>query len=136
MIETDLIHVGINAAALALDDVVALRDEHRETHAAYMRSLRGFVDELSRVADTSERDQLLLDRREAIDDEARLIQEQLRIETRQIASVGIGIAGAAWSATTGDPIGLAATAASLVLGFGNSDSSAGAYTYLFQVNER
>jgi hypothetical protein len=136
MIETDLIHVGINTAALPLDEVVALRDEHREAHAAYMRSLRGFVDERSRVADANEREQLLLDRREAIDDEARRIQKQLRLQTRQIASVGIGIAGAAWSATTGDPIGLAATAASLFLGLGNSDSSAGAYTYLFQVNER
>ncbi len=136
MIETDLIHVGVNTAALPLDDVVALRDEHRAAHASYMRSLRGFVDELSHVQDTNTREQLILERREAIDDEARRIQKQLRLQTRQVASVGIGIAGAAWSAKTGDPVGLAATAASLLLGLGDSDSSAGAYTYLFQVDGR
>lgn len=134
MVEMDLVNVGIDIRALSIDDVVALRNEHRESHSAYMRSLRGFVAEMSQVAEPADRNRLVVERREEIEDEARRVQKRLRQQTRQVASFGIGIAGGAWSAKTGDPIGLGITAASLLAGLGSADDCAGAYSYLFRMS--
>ena len=65
-----------------------------------------------------------------------LQRSTLRVLGRNLPSWSFGLAGGAWSATTGDPLGLVSAALGLVsgvLGLKGSDlNMAAAYSYLFQ----
>ena len=66
VVKLDLEPVTLDLSSIPLEDVLQLREEHREAHKAYMRSLRGFLVELGWINDPAEREAELLQRREEI----------------------------------------------------------------------
>ena len=100
---------------IPLDDVLQFRAEHQDAHRAYMRDLRGFMAELAEIDNSNEREALLLERRQEIAGAAREIQRSTKQALgKGLRSWSLGIAGGVWSVATGDPIGLALTAAGVV----------------------
>ena len=139
VIALDLEPVGFDLDSVPLDDVLEFRAEHRDAYRAYMRDLRGFMAELADVDIPEEREALLLERRQELADAAHDLQRSTRRALgKSLPSWFVGIAGTAWSAAAGDPIGTVLGAAGLVvpgvLGakVGNSNKVT-AYSYLFQV---
>ncbi len=136
VIKLDLEPVTFDLETIPLDDVLKFRTEHKDAHRTYMRNLRGFMAELAELEDTKEREARLLERRQEIADAAHEIQRSTRRELgKDLASWSLGIAGGVWSLTSGDPIGLALTAAGLITGVvSGSPKQVGAYSYLFQAS--
>jgi hypothetical protein len=129
---------GLDMGPVSLDDLLQFRVENLATHKAYMTSLRGFMIELGDVPQGPERDALLIQRREALADQARALQKHSRTQLRKnLGSFGVGVAGAAWSAVSGDLVGLALGGGSLLLGIGGSQpNTLGAYSYVFAASGR
>ncbi len=137
VIAFDLEPVSFDMDSVPLDELLQFRSEHQAAHRAYMRDLRGFMAELADVSRQEEREALLLQRRQEISDAAHDLQRSTRRALgRNLPSWSFGLAGGAWSATTGDPLGLVFAALGLVsgvLGLKGSDSNnVAAYSYLFQ----
>ena len=138
VVALDLEPVSFNLDPVPLDELLQFRAEHHEAHRVYMRNLRGFMMELSDIDSLEDRAALLLQRRQEISDAAHELQRSTRIAVGvNLASWSLGIAGSAWSATTGDPLG--AVLATLGLGssivgsMATSSNKVTAYSYLFHV---
>ncbi len=136
VIKLDLEPVSFDLDSVPLNDVLQFRTEHQDTHRAYMRDLRGFMAELAEIDNRNEREAKLLERRQEIADVAHDIQRSTRRELgKDLASWSLGIAGGVWSFASGDPIGLALTAAGLISGIvSGSSKRVSAYSYLFQAS--
>ena len=136
VVKLDLEPVTLDLSTIPLEDVLKLREEHREAHKAYMRSLRGFLVELGRISDPEEREAALLERRQEIADLAHDTRRSMgRSVRKNLKSWSMGIAGGAWSVLGGDILG--ATIGALGLGTdlvaGGREKTVGAYSYLFAV---
>lgn len=135
IVALDLETVGVDLAAVPLDDVLAFRESHLHEYRAYARDLRRTVAELSPL-EPAERDRLLADRREELANRAHdLRRASMRVWRQPLASVGLGAAGAAWAAGQGDIVAAALAIAAGVVGASLSGADAGAYTYLFRVRD-
>ena len=139
VIAFDLEPVSFDMDSVPLDELLQFRTEHQDAHRTYMRDLRGFVAELAEIQLPEEREKLLLERRQEMADAAHDLQRSTRMALRRnLPAYSIGLAGAAWSATTGDPIGLAFAAAGLGYGIfgprGADSNKVDAYSYLFRVD--
>ena len=142
VITLDLEPVSLNLNSMPLDDVLQFRAERQGAHRSYMRNLQRFMAELASIDNAEEREKLLLERRQEIADEAHAIRAvTTRAFRKNLSSWSMGIAGAAWSLGTGDPIGLALTACSLIPGmfrlpcFGEKQGVT-AYSYVFDVQRQ
>ncbi len=138
VIAFDLEPVSFNMDLVPLDELLQFRAEHRASHRAYMRDLRGFMAELADFSLPQEREAHLLQRRQEIADAAHDLQRSTRRELkRNLPSWSFGLAGAAWSAASGDPLGTVFSALGLgsdILASQGADSNkVTAYSYLFQV---
>ena len=136
VIKLDLEPVSCNLDSVPLEDVLQFRTEHLDSHRAYMRDLRGFIAELAEIDYPHERETKLRERRQEIADAARELQRCTRQTLRKdLTSWSLGIAGSVWSITTGDPIGLALTAAGIIPKLvPSSPKMVSAYSYLFHAN--
>ena len=137
VIAFDLEPVSFNMDLVPLDELLQFRAEHRASHRAYMRDLRGFMAELADVSLLQEREALLLQRRQEIADAAHDLQRSTRRALGiNLASWSLGLAGGVWSASTGDPLGSVLAALGLVSGIlasqGTDSNKVAAYSYLFQ----
>ena len=127
----DLQTVSVDLSAVPLDEVLGFRADHRHAHRTYVRSVRGFARELSSMPEP-DRTAALKDRQSALDDLANDLKRAARSAWKRPASFAIGLAGAAWTCKTGDPIGALLAASALVLsGAGSNPKEAGAFSYLF-----
>ena len=135
VVKLDLEPVTLDLSTVPLEEVLQLREDYREAHKAYMRSLRGFLVELGRIGDPAEREAVLLERSQEIADLAHDNRRSVaRTVGKSLASWSMGIVGGVWSAATGDVLG--ATVGALGLGTGlvaGSPGTVGAYSYLFAV---
>lgn len=136
VIKLDLEPVTFDLTSIPLDDVLEFRKEYQHAHRAYMRNLRGFMAELAEIDSLEEREKVLLERRQEIADAAHGLQRSTRRTLgKNLTSWSLGIAGAAWSAATGDPIGLALTAAGVISGLvPGHPKKVSAYSYLFDAH--
>ncbi len=135
VIRLDLEPVTLDLSAIPLEEVLQLREDHREAHRAYMRSLRGFLVELGQLSDPVEREAAILERRQEIADMAHDNRRSVgRSVGKSLTSWSMGIAGGVWSAANGDVLGAAVGALGLGAGLvpGSADT-VGAYSYLFSV---
>lgn len=133
VINLDLHRVSFDLDPVPLDDLLEFRDEHRDGHKAYMRNLRGFMAELAQIDDTGDREGLLRERLQEIDDAARDLR---RVTPRSLVKTrggfSLGLAGTAWSAAGGDILGMLLGAGGVTLGLvPNRPGPATAYSYLF-----
>ena len=136
VIKLDVEPVSFDLESVPLDDVLQFRAEHQDAHRAYMRDLRGFMAELAEIENPDQREAKLLERRQEAADAAHDIQRSTRRGLgKDLASWSLGIAGGVWSFASGDPMGLALTAAGLISGvIPSSPKRVSAYSYLFQAN--
>ena len=135
VVKLDLEPVTLDLSTVPLEDVLQLRDDHREAHKAYMRSLRGFLVELGQISDPAEREAALLERREELADLAHENRRSVgRSAGKNLGSWSMGIAGGVWSVATGDVLGAALGALGLGAGLvPGPERTVGAYSYLFAV---
>ena len=135
VVKLDLEPVTLDLSTVPLEEVLQLREDHRDAHKAYMRSLRGFLVELGRISDPAEREAALLERSQEIADLAHDNRRSVgRSVGKSLASWSMGIAGGVWSAAAGDVLGAAVGALGLGTGLvPGSAGTVGAYSYLFAV---
>ena len=136
VIHLDLEPVTFDLTSIPLDDVLQFRAEHQAAYRAYMRDLRGFMNELAEIHDPNERETVLLKRRQEIADAAHDIQRATRIGLgKNLASLSLGLAGGAWSISAGDLIGTILSTASVAFGIiPNQSKKVDAYSYIFDVH--
>jgi hypothetical protein len=135
IVDIDLGNVGVDLSLVPLDEVLAFRDEQGHHYRAYARSLRQFlVDSLH--LPQSEYEAALRDREEQIVDEAAdLERRSRRAFGRRTAVTTLSLAGAAWTAAHGDPIGALLAAAAAVAGLQQDEPTVTAYSYLFEIRD-
>ena len=132
VVAADLEQVTLDLSTVPLDEVLDFRRQHGKQHRAYARDLRHLVRDLT-LLDQTQRDEALLDRREALadaaDDLRRLTRKSWR---RPLPTFGLGLAGSAVTLASGNSIGAGITVASALLGLRWQAEPGSAYTYLFQ----
>ena len=132
----DLQTVSVNLSAVPLDEVLGFRSEHRVAHQHYARSVREFARQLSVMAE-AERQAAFTDRQAEIEDLASDLRRRARSAWRQPASFALGFAGAAWTYSTGNPIGaLLAAGALAARGVSRTNKESGAFSYIFAAHEQ
>lgn len=132
----DLETVSIDLDSVALDDVLAFRDENADSHRRYMSDLRSFALEMS-LLDEIERAQMLSDRRAAIEEEARELTGRVRkaFKTpKKATGFGLGLVGAAWSLATMNKVPAALGALGAITGMMPDNSGGTVYSYLFKAH--
>jgi hypothetical protein len=127
--------VGLDLAAVPLDEILAFRNEHGKAYRAYARNVREQVAKLG-LLEPEERSARLFDRREELADLANDLRRTARQWWRNpLGSVALGAAGAAWLAEgpSHDPIGAVLTLVSTGLAVASSagQQPATAYSYIF-----
>jgi hypothetical protein len=136
VVASDLKVVGVDLGPVPIDEVLSFRLEHLQQHKAYARAVRHFVRELSLL---SSQDQAgaLSERQEELTELAHALAIAASKAWKQPASFALSAAGAAWTFTTGDPIGGLLAAGSAIAGFSSGASvEVGAYSYLFDARRR
>jgi hypothetical protein len=133
----DLEPVTLDLEIVPLDEVLAYRQDHLDAHQTYIRDVRRFATDLAGVPDMDEREALLLERREELSNAGRELHSSARKAFgKNLAAWSLGLGGSWWSATHGDPIGLALAALPVVAAAIPEDSAVSAYSYLFQVQRQ
>jgi hypothetical protein len=133
VVTLDLETVGVNLATVPLDEVLGFREQHGASYKAYARNVRHLIAELGLLA-PDEREALLADRREELEDLASDLRKTARRQWRSLAALSIGAAGAAWLAAgpLHDPLGGALALAGGALGFASEGPPATAYSYVLE----
>ena len=132
----DLQTVSVDLSSVPLDEVLGFRSENRAAHQKYARSVRDFARQLSLMPEV-ERQAAFTDRQAEIEDLASDLRRKARKAWRRPASFALGLAGAAWTYSTGNPIGaLLAAGALAARGLSENDKEAGAFSYLFAAHEQ
>jgi hypothetical protein len=124
--------VGLDLAAVPLDDVLEFREQHGQAYRRYARNVRQQVIELG-LLEPDEREARLVDRREELADQADDLRRTARRWWRTaLGSFAIGAAGAAWLAAgpLHDPIGGLIALVDTALGAASSQETATAYSYI------
>lgn len=134
VVALDLQTVGVDLEDVPLDEVLGFRRAHLSDHRRYATDVRRFVRDLSLLSQP-ERERELAARKQDIQDAAASLRGLSTKAWRRRAAFGLSIAGAAWTATTGNPIGAALAVGGAILGFQSMPREAGAYSYLFSARE-
>lgn len=136
VVAADLKIVGVDLGPVPMDEVLGFRREHLEQHKAYARGVRRFVRELSLLG---ERDRVaaLGEREQELTEMAHKLANTASTAWKQPASFALSVAGAAWTFTTGDPLGAILAAGAALAGYSSGSSNeVGAYSYLFDAHRR
>jgi hypothetical protein len=132
----DLQNVAVDLSPVPIDEVLGFRESHKEAHRTYICSVRKFVRELSLMPE-QERIATFAERQAELDDLASDLKRRARVAWKRPVSFAISIAGAAWTAISGDPISaLFSIGAALAGGIGTESKEVGAFSYLFAAHER
>jgi hypothetical protein len=138
VVDFDLGVVSIDLDDIPLDDVLQFKRESNGAHRKYMQDLRAFSLSIGAM-DASDRPRALADREADLQDQARDLRRRALESWRSpkdVTGFGLGIAGAAWSIATANPIpaALAALGAGIKMLPGKSQGSA--YSYLFDARQK
>jgi hypothetical protein len=112
VVDFDLQVVSIDLDDVPLDDVLQFKRESDSAHGQYMRNLREFAMDLA-IMEEADRLRALTDRQADLEDEARDLRRRALAVWRSpkdVTGFGLGIAGAAWSIATANPIPAVLTA--------------------------
>ena len=136
VVSFDMNRVGVNLNRVPMDEVLDFRKENYGKHRDYILSVRKFARELSLMP---------LDEREAKFEQRQEVLKALSHDLRRIyrsswntrLPFALGLAGAAWAATQGDPI--AGALAALATGAGliaDEPKEVDVYSYLISARQR
>jgi hypothetical protein len=133
VVDLDLQVVGIDLDTIPLDEVLDFKRDSAGAHRRYMQNLRSFTLELS-LLEAADRDRALAGRRAMLEEEA----DDLRRRTfkawrtpKALSGFSLGIAGAAWSVATANPVPAVLAALGAGLGMLPAKAEGSAYSYLF-----
>jgi hypothetical protein len=137
VIAADLKNIGVEFSTIPLDEVLDFRAQNGAAYRSYARELRSFTLHLSLMG---EYDQTISMRERAQDLEdmaADLRRLARRAYTRAGISLMFGIAGAAWTLSTGDPWGAVFAAGASIGASGVSDPipAGSAYSYILRTRD-
>lgn len=136
VVAADLKFVGVNLGAVPMDEVLSFRRDHLDQHKAYARAVRRFVRELSLLGE-QDRTTALAEREEELTEMAHSISRAASKAWKQPASFALCVVGAAWTLTTGDPLGAILAAGAATAGYSSDPSGeVGAYSYLFEAQKQ
>jgi hypothetical protein len=136
VIEFDIAAVSVNLGPVPIDEVLGFRQEHLAAHKLYSASVRKFANELSHM-DAGEREDAFALRQAELEDMASDLRKKSRKAWRKPASFGLGLAGAAVSLASGNPVGAALSVGAGILGYKSEMPKAtGAYSYLFNAQRK
>ncbi len=128
----DMMTVGADLAPIPIDEILDFRRQHIEEYRTYARNIRAFVRELSLMSE-EQRKEAFVDRQEELNAAAGDLRRTSEQAWKRPASFGLTIAGAAWTAVSGDPIGATlGVMGGLLGGAGGTEAEASAYSFLFQ----
>lgn len=132
----DLETVAPDLSLVPIDEVLDFRRLHLKQYRAYARNVRAFVREIGSLP-ARQRERAFRDRQEEIRELAADLKRTGRKAWKKPASFGLSVAGAAWTVTTGDPIGALLAAAGAITGLGaEGEPQVNAYSYLFAARSR
>jgi hypothetical protein len=134
VISFDLDTVSIDLDAIPLDEVLAFREENRDTHRRYMQNLRTFSLEISGL-DAGDRARAFADRQTQLTEEAQGLLRRAKEawkSPKDVATFTLGISGAAWSFATHSPVPALLTLAGAGLAMFPGKDEGSAYSYLFK----
>ncbi|HJT95370.1 MAG TPA: DUF6236 family protein [Mycobacterium sp.] len=134
VISLDIETVAIDLSAVPLDEVLSFRSEHADSFRRYRTNLRSFALELS-LADPGEQHAMLADRRATLEEEARALTHRVRQSFKsgkRVTGFGLGVAGAAWSVATSNPVPAVLGLLGAATGMAPDTKSGNAYSYLFE----
>jgi hypothetical protein len=138
VVDFDLQVVSIDLDDIPLDEVLQFKRESDGAHLKYMRNLREFAMNLA-MMDEPDRLRALADRQTDLKDEARDLRARTVAAWRSpkdVTGFGLGIAGAAWSIATANPIPAILTAIGAGLKMLPSKAEGSAYSYLFDARKK
>lgn len=138
VVSFDLETVSIDLDSVPIDDVLGFRHEHAGSYRRYMTELRSFALQLSLVAEV-ERDRMLADRRASIEEQARELTGRVRkafTTPTKATGFGLGLAGAAWSLATMNPVPAALGLLGSISGMVPDRNVGTVYSYLFEAHRR
>ncbi|MGH7388104.1 MAG: hypothetical protein ACREM3_01410 [Candidatus Rokuibacteriota bacterium] len=131
----DVNTVGVDVSAVPIDELLDYRNQHRAQYRGYIRSVRDFVRQLGPLT-PAERAQAFDDRQAEIDDLAADLRRRSRRAWGQPASFALSIAGATWTAVSGDPLGALLAGGAALAGLASGGTTdAHAYSYLFSARQ-
>jgi hypothetical protein len=132
VVALDLETVSVDLRLVPMDEVLGFRETYRKEHRAYIRSIRKLVRDLSKLPE-EEREGVLKDRREELQDLSNKLKTASRKEWKRPASFALGMAGAVWKLGSHDYVGALLAAAAALLGTKSGEKiETGAYSYLFR----
>jgi hypothetical protein len=133
IISSDLEQVALDLSRVPLDEILEFRKQHGAQYRQYAEKLRLLVTELGPLSH-DERGCLLADHYLEIADAAEDLRRTARTWWRRpIATIGLGIAGAAWSGASGDvPSAVLSLLGGIVGSVGSAPPIQGSYSYLFE----
>lgn len=127
----DMNIVGTDLSAIPIDEILSFRQENYVLHRNYSLSVRRFVRELSAMPE-GERTPAFELRQEELNDIANEIRRASRSAWKKPSTFALGLAGAAWTLTTGDVVGALLASSSAILAAEKGEKvDTGAYSFLF-----
>lgn len=139
VVSFDLATASIDLDAVPLDEVLDFRTRNSAEHRAYLVNLRQFVTDVSSAADRNDRRRLLEQRQTELNDQARSLR-QLALQAFKkpihVAGFALGLTGAAWSLSTGNPVPAGLGALGVALRLLPSRETGSAYSYIFRAHRQ
>jgi hypothetical protein len=133
VVDLDFQVVGLDLDDIPLDEVLDFKRDSAGAHRRYMQNLRSFTLELS-MMEQVDRARALADHRKELEEEAQdLRRRSFRAwrNLKDVSAFSLGIAGAAWSVATANPVPAALAAVGAGLKMLPAKADGGAYSYLF-----
>lgn len=135
----DLATASIDLDAIPLDEVLDFRHQNATEHRVYLVNLRQFVAEITTVDDPNDRRRPLEQRQAQLTEQAQTLR-RLALEAfkkpSNVAGFALGLTGAAWSVSTGNPVPAGLAALGVALRFLPSRPRGSAYSYLFRAHRQ
>ena len=136
VVSFDLETVGVDLSSVPIDEVLGFRKDYLEQHRRYAHSVRKFVRDLSLLPE-KERTLEFEERQRELNEMAQGLKSVARRAWRRPAWFALTATGAAWTVSTGDPIGAVLGAGAAILGATSREKAeTGAYSYIFAARSR
>ena len=135
IVSFDIEAVGVDFGPVPMDEILGFRQQHYHQHRDYILSVRKFARELS-LMPPDEREASFEQRQKELQALSHDLRRIYRGSWKTQFSFGIGLVGAAWAASQGDPIAgaLAALAAVPAL-IPDKPKEVGVYSYLISAEQ-
>ena len=135
IVSFDTENVGVDLGAVPMDEILDFRQQHYRQHRDYILSVRQFARELS-LMPPDEREAKFEQRQEELKTLSHDLIGIYRGSWKTRFSFGIGLAGAAWAASQGDPIAGALTALAAGSALIDKPKEVGVYSYLILTKQK